>query len=257
MFTLYLYRNILFRGFQQQDSHECLMYILDLLHRGLSYEIDVKIKGEVKDEKDDLMKASLISWKQFYEKGYSCIIENFHGLYYNIVKCKNCDFRENVFEPYNCLSIDINSDELNECLTQYFTEYHIDTWNCSKCKGVGCSKECKIWSMPNYLIIHLKRFKQENNRFSKIDHLVKFPLEDLNLTQHMPTSKGDPNNYIYSLYAVNYHSGALNSGHYWACCKNLDGKWYMLNDGHVSNAQEVMTKDAYMLFYYRKFIKVN
>lgn len=41
---------------QQQDSHECLLYIIDLLHKSLSYEIEIDIKGIVKNNSDILMK---------------------------------------------------------------------------------------------------------------------------------------------------------------------------------------------------------
>lgn len=245
---------------QQQDSHECLMYILDLLHKGLQYDIEVNIKGEIKNETDSLMKKSLEQWKMFYEKSYSSIIEYFNGLLFNNIKCNNCDFNEDVFEPYNCLSINLRNStdtySLDDCLDDYFTDSEsIDTWNCSKCKNNGCSKNTKVWSFPTHVIIHLKRFTNEGQ---KINHHVDFPLDNLNLTKYISQSKKDPNNYIYTLYAVNYHSGSLNSGHYWSCCKNLDSNWYLFNDGHVSkvhNEQELLTKNAYILFYYRKMIK--
>ena len=83
---------------EQQDSHECLMYILDLLHSGLCYEIEVDIKGDIQNENDSLMKQSLEQWKGFYEKKYSFIVETFNGMFYNKINCNNCTFSENVFE---------------------------------------------------------------------------------------------------------------------------------------------------------------
>lgn len=243
---------------EQQDSHECLMYILDYFHKALSYEIEVQIHGEIQTPQDKLMKLSLESWKQTYEKQYSHIINLFNGLFYNKIECINCDVQEDVFEPYNCISLNIPSttSDLQDCLSNFFVDNEIiNTWKCSKCDKEGCKKSCKYWSVPNYLIIHLKRFKNDN---SKIHSLVNFPLEDLNLTNYISPDKKDPNNYIYSLYAINYHSGNSNSGHYWSCCKNLDNNWYLFNDGHVTkmhNLNELITKDAYILFYYRKFIK--
>lgn len=244
----------------QQDAHECLLHILEIMHKGLSYEIEVDIKGEVQNKTDELMKKSLESWKSYYEKSYSVIIDTFNGLLYNKIVCSNCNQVEDVFEPYNTLSLDIpiemESFDLKDCLQETLQKKEsISTWNCEKCKKDGCSKECCFWTIPNYLIIHLKRFR---NNGKKVNTHVKFPLEDLNLTEFVSNDKSDPNNYIYSLYSVNYHSGDLNSGHYWACCRNLDNNWYLFNDGHVSkfhNVNEIMTKDAYMLFYYRKFIK--
>jgi ubiquitin carboxyl-terminal hydrolase 8 len=243
---------------QQQDSHECLLFILELLHKALSYEIDVDIQGDVQNERDALMKQSLESWKHFYEKKYSILIELFNGLLYNKINCTNCQSQENVFEPYNHISIDIpdSSSDLVPCLKSFFQHNEtISSWQCSKCNNKGCEKNCKFWSVPNYIIIHLKRF---NNNGQKKRTQIDFPIEDLNLTEYISSDKSDPNNYIYSLYAVNYHSGDTHGGHYWASCRNLDDNWYLFNDAHVSkihNLKELVTKDAYILFYYRKFIK--
>lgn len=249
---------------QQQDSHECLLFILELLHKALSYEIEVDIKGEVKTDTDLLMKRSLESWKTFYEKRYSFLIELFNGLIYNKVTCSNatCDFREDIFEPYNTLSVVIPpsndgvSLSLQDCLVNFFTKNEqVESWKCERCSNSGCEKSQSFWSIPNYLIIHLKRF---NNDGHKITTQINFPIEDLNLTPFVSDDKHDPNKFIYSLYAVNYHSGDTNSGHYWSSCRNLDGNWYLFNDGHVSkfhNLNELVTPDAYILFYYRKFIK--
>ena len=80
------------------------------------------------------------------------------------------------------------------------------------------------------------------------------------MTKYISTDKNDKNHYIYSLYAINYHSGTANSGHYWSACKNLNNNWYLFNDGNVSkfhNINDLLTKDAYILFYHRKFIKQN
>jgi len=249
----------------QQDSHECLLYILDILHKSLSYEIDVDIKGDIKTRTDELMKKSLETWKNFYEKEYSFIIETFYGNMINTVQCIKCNFSDEIFEPYNNLSISLSGSSLIECLDNYFKNDHIiESWKCDKCNEYGCNKTSFLWTIPNYLIINLKRFKQETNNHSiahKNCNLITFPLKDLNLTQYISKDKNDCNNYIYDLYAINYHSGNVESGHYWSACKNLDGNWYNFNDGnvlkYVSNniESQLITKDAYILFYHRKFIK--
>lgn len=250
---------------QQQDSHECLIYILDILHKALSYEIEVSINGEIKNQTDAMMKKSLETWKRFYEKEYSFIIENFYGNIINNVKCVNCDFSEEIFEPYNNISLSLNNESstLQNCLDDYFNNQNIiNTWKCDKCKGTGCNKSSILWTLPNYIIINLKRFKNDSQfDVSKNNSLITFPLKDLNLTNYVSKEKNDVNNYIYDLYAINYHKGDLNGGHYWSACKNLDGNWYNFNDGNVSRytssnlESQLVTKDAYILFYHRKFIK--
>lgn len=242
----------------QQDSHEFLMYILDFLHKGICYEIDVDISGTVKNKNDELMKQSLEQWRGFYEKNYSFIIETFGGTFYNKINCNNCLVQENIFEPFNCMSVNIpqtGSVTLKSCLDDYFNiEEEIDSWCCEKCKGNGCSKSIKTWTFPNYIIIHFKRF---TNSGKKIHTYVDFPTDDLDLTSYVSSEKADPNNYIYTLYAVNYHSGNNQSGHYWSSCKNLDKNWYQYNDSDVTRISDtaVVSKESYILFYYRKFIK--
>jgi ubiquitin C-terminal hydrolase len=130
----------------------------------------------------------------------------------------------------------------------------IQNWNCDKCQHTSCTKSTFAWTFPNHVIIHLKRFDNNGN---KISTLIDFPFDELNLTRYLSKEKNDPNNYIYTLYAINYHMGSAKAGHYWSVCKNLDDNWYLLNDGHVSQYQkvtEVQKKDAYILFYHRKMI---
>ncbi len=247
---------------QQQDSHECLMYILDILHRALSYELEVEIKGELKTPTDQLMKQSLETWKAHYEKSYSYIIELFNGMTYDKVVCSNdqCNKTENVFEPFNSLCIDIpkETSSLQACLKRCFTEDEsVATWKCESCSHQGCTKKSTVWTLPNYLIIQLKRFNADG---SKNSAYVEFPFDDLDLTEYICKDKKDPNIYLYTLYAVNYHSGGSRGGHCYAACKNLNGSWYLFNDGDVTkyyNTGDMLTKDAYVLFYHRKYIKAT
>lgn len=240
---------------EQQDAHECLIHILHLLHKALSYEVDVEIKGDAVNKTDTLMRQSVERWKLEYESSYSKLVDIFGGMTYSKIDCSNCEFTEDVFEPFNHLSLEI-SDNIVSCLSKHFNANEaITTWKCEKCHQSGCTRNCRVWTLPNYLIINLKRF---TNNGGKIDTHVDFPLDDLNLTSFVSDDKADPNNYIYTLYAVNYHTGGENNGHYYSACKNLDGNWYLFNDGHVSkyqNTTNILNKDAYILFYYRKYIK--
>lgn len=244
---------------KQHDSHECLMYVLDVLHRGLSYEIDVDINGTIKTPTDALMKQSLENWKTHYMKGYSAIVEYFYGQDHTKVMCANrtCNKTSHVFEPYCGLSLSLTETDTDvyKCLDNFFSKSVVDTWKCDDCGKKGCTRETKLWTLPDYVIIHLKRF---NNQNKKVSSFVDFPLEDLDLTQFVSTDKADPNKYLYSLYAACNHSGDTGSGHYWAHVKNMDGSWYLMNDGHVTQVQnntQVQTNNAYVLFYYRKFIR--
>lgn len=247
-----------FANNNQHDSHEFMTYLLDALHSTLSYEINVEIKGTIQTNQDKLMKLSLESWKSNYEKNYSSLVDIFGGLLYNDIQCSSCDHNSIVFEPYTSLSLPISKDNLQGCLDSYFKNSEvIESWKCEKCNQQGCNKAIKAWSFPDYLIIHLKRFSSSG---TKITEHIDYPIDNLDLTPYITKEKGDPNNYIYELYAVNSHSGSLNSGHYWSSCKNLDDNWYLYNDACVTKYTDntigsIVSKEAYILFYRRKYIK--
>lgn len=246
---------------QQHDSHEFLIDFLNVLHNSISYKIDVNISGEIQNETDKLMKSSLIQWKNMYQNDYSEIVKIFNGMTINLIKCNSCKYEsDSIFEFFNCINLNLNnSDTLNQCLEYYFNKSMIDDWKCDKCNNLGCSRELNLWTLPNYLIIHLKRF-DENGK--KIKSYIDFPIDDLDLTPYICHKKNDPNNYIYSLYAVNYHEGDIKNGHYWTSVKNLNSKWYTFNNGNVNENNntvdiktQLVTPNAYILFYYKKFIK--
>jgi ubiquitin carboxyl-terminal hydrolase 4/11/15 len=123
-------------------------------------------------------------------------------------------------------------------------------WFCPKCKKLQLAdKKMEIYSLSEIVIIHLKRFR--NNR--KIENLVEFPIEGLDLTKYLP--KNNKEKYIYDLFAVANHVGGLHGGHYFAYCKNTkEGEWYEFNDTSVSKIEvkKVCSDNAYVLFYSRR-----
>ncbi|XP_007950535.1 ubiquitin carboxyl-terminal hydrolase 43 [Orycteropus afer afer] len=169
---------------------------------------------------------------------------------------------------------------LDECFQFYTKEEQLtqdDAWKCPHCKVLqqGTVK-LSLWTLPDILIIHLKRFCQVGERRNKLSTLVKFPLAGLNMAPHVaPRSTGPqpkpgpwpswkqpaclPNGYpldfLYDLYAVCNHHGSLQGGHYTAYCRNsLDGQWYSYDDSTVEplREDEVNTRGAYILFYQKR-----
>lgn len=110
-----------------------------------------------------------------------------------------------------------------------------NAWYCNRCKELRrASKTLEIWTAPDILVVHLKRFSGERYRRDKVDVLVDFPMEGLDLTERVGC-KEDGKEYLYDLFAVDNHYGGLGGGHYTAYAKNfLDGKWYDFN-GKSSN----------------------
>lgn len=127
-------------------------------------------------------------------------------------------------------------------------------WFCPDCKNhVKATKKMEIYNSPNILIIHLKRFKNT----TKIDTLVRFPLEGLDISDFV-INKSKEEKFVYDLFAVANHFGSMGFGHYTAYAKNyFNDKWYDFDDSHVSeiNGKDVITQSAYVLFYRKRNLK--
>ncbi|KAJ5988104.1 hypothetical protein N7481_003314 [Penicillium waksmanii] len=150
---------------------------------------------------------------------------------------------------------------LDECLDEFGKEEILEeqeSWFCPRCKThTRAKKKFDLWSTPDVLVVHLKRFCIINRyRRMKLDTLVDFPLEELDLSKYI-TGPDDGKPMKYDLIGVDNHSGSMNGGHYTAYCKNFeDGRWYDFNDSSVydidNNKARVVSSRAYLLFYRRR-----
>ncbi|KAK1989941.1 ubiquitin carboxyl-terminal hydrolase, partial [Colletotrichum falcatum] len=149
---------------------------------------------------------------------------------------------------------------LDECLDEFEKAEVLseqDMWYCPRCKEHRrASKKFDLWKTPDILVVHLKRFSSAGWRRDKLDVLVDFPIEGLDLHKRVlcqETGKEE----IYDLIAVDDHFGGLGGGHYTAYGRNfVDGQWYNYNvaDTSVSKTspESVVTRAAYLLFYRRR-----
>ncbi|KAJ2946028.1 hypothetical protein O0L34_g4947 [Tuta absoluta] len=178
---------------------------------------------------------------------------------------------------------------LHACLAHYTRAERLaqeDAWRCPQCQRyMPVVKTLGLWSLPDVLVIHLKRFRQQakGRTSTKLTTFVEFPMNDFDMTPHLvrrnspsadsPThsrsprrklsktpSSNTPQENLYDLYAICYHHGDdLETGHYTAACKNpYDGHWYKFDDSRVTKVDEenayseLVNNTAYMLFYKRK-----
>uniref|UniRef100_A0A3P8WZE7 ubiquitinyl hydrolase 1 n=1 Tax=Cynoglossus semilaevis TaxID=244447 RepID=A0A3P8WZE7_CYNSE len=179
--------------------------------------------------------------------------------------------KEQHMQPQTC--------SLTQCFQLYTKEEQLapdDAWRCPHCKQLQQgSIKLSLWTLPDILILHLKRFRQDGDRRMKMQNMVKFPLTGMDMAPHMvkrsqsswslpshwspwrrPYGMGrDPEDYLYDLYAVCNHHGTMQGGHYTAQCKNsIDGQWYCFDDSDVNaiSEDEVCKNTAYILFYQRR-----
>ncbi|KAL4791548.1 hypothetical protein BDV19DRAFT_370365 [Aspergillus venezuelensis] len=148
---------------------------------------------------------------------------------------------------------------LYECLDEFNKEEILsenDAWYCPRCKEHRrASKKFELWKTPDILVMHLKRFSASRGFRDKLDIMVDFPTEGLDLTGRVEAPE-DGKSLIYDLFAVDNHYGGLGGGHYTAYAKNfMTGQWNEYNDSSVSrpiDAQNAVTSSAYLLFYRRR-----
>ncbi|KAM6967096.1 ubiquitin carboxyl-terminal hydrolase 31 [Tautogolabrus adspersus] len=179
--------------------------------------------------------------------------------------------REQHHQPQACT--------LSQCFHLYTKEEQLapdDAWRCPHCKQLQQGRiKLSLWTLPDVLILHLKRFRQEGDRRVKMQNMVKFPLMGMDMAPHVvkrsqsswslpshwspwrrPYGLGrNPDDYLYDLYAVCNHHGNMHGGHYTAYCKNsIDGQWYCFDDSEVSPVadDDVCQQTAYILFYQRR-----
>jgi len=174
-----------------------------------------------------------------------------------------------------------SSVTLQECFSLYTSEERLgkdDAFFCPQCnKKREVVKKLGVWSIPDVLVVHLKRFRHSTRSSNKIDTMVEFPLENFDMSPNMArapdspapaTSLGDQNisnglkvlsafspwkhpkrfrmngqgehETTYELYGVcNHHGTDLQGGHYTAYCRNpTDGHWYFFDDVNTRRISE-------------------
>ncbi|XP_055916818.1 ubiquitin carboxyl-terminal hydrolase 43 isoform X2 [Eupeodes corollae] len=165
---------------------------------------------------------------------------------------------------------------LEQCLEHYTKAETLsaeDAWRCPHCQQyLPVVKTLGLWSLPDILVVHFKRFRQHHDKgadAAKLTTMVKFPLNSFDMAPHLArgmesssvdslSSETTHNSSLrspwkktreqrnriekdnretrYDLYAVCYHQGdTLETGHYTAACKNpYDHQWYKFDDQRVS-----------------------
>lgn len=256
-----------FQGSRQEDAHECLIFMLQLLHDGLSVQVPYDVVS------DDPMRNPTTAWVNFvkHEKS-SNILQWFYGQYESMKKCLNCETTFPMYDAWNCLSLEI---PLHQMKSQYqlsdLLDAHIepetleDKYSCENCENAhNAMSQHLIWKCPPILIIQLKRFQSTGG---KVIVPIEYPLI-LDLSPYVSPNNREQST-VYDLYACIYHQGQLNGGHYYAACKASaptvfgettirapeTNNWYILNDENVHSIEpdRVVTPFAYVLFYKKRF----
>ncbi|XP_077217490.1 ubiquitin-specific protease 23 isoform X2 [Tasmannia lanceolata] len=225
-----------FRNCRQEDAHEYMVNLLESMHKCcLPYGVSSESPSA-------------------YEK--SLVHKIFGGRLRSQVKCMQCSYCSNTFDPFLDLSLEIvRADSLRKALAHFTAAEKLDggerQYRCQRCKEkVKALKQLTVHKAPYVLTIHLKRFGSEVPG-QKIDKKVDF---GTNLDLKPFVSDPHEGEWKYTLYGVLVHAGwTTHSGHYFCFVRTSTGMWYALDDKRVSQVSEktVLEQKAYMLFYVR------
>jgi len=249
-------------------------------------------------------KLSKQHWEStLLKNGRSVITDLFSGQSRSTVECLTCGTMSFTFEQFQCLALPIPESSTNhpvtvqECFTAYLCKEIVGSggipgedssgpsldgvssslslspsckWRCPKCKVPRhFSKKIDLLRLPDVLVISLNRFHSSSDRPKKVNDLVNFSLNGLDLSfttpQPLSTSRRRPSTskpLVYDLWCVSNHCGSLSRGHYTASCRSrCDGggdisgdSWFSFNDCIVSPLRDfdVVSSEAYVLFYVRR-----
>ena len=201
----------LFTGWSQNDLPEFLLFLFDSFHNALTREVIMDIKGNIKTKKDEMGKACYEMMKTQYTKDYSEFLNIFFGINVSLltsVKEKGKDLHDNENnanylsvrpEPYMLIHLPIPSKEE---LNIKNTEKNITLFDCfdkhCECellegdnawfnekdnKKQNVNKRMLFWSLPNVMIIDIKRFLTSmNGRSKKNQQFIDIPINNVDFS---------------------------------------------------------------------------
>ncbi|THG07069.1 hypothetical protein TEA_016314 [Camellia sinensis var. sinensis] len=231
---------------RQEDAHEFLSHLKDEIGR---YAIDTM--------QSVCLKEAGVNASGSLEEETTLIGLTFGGYLRSKIKCMKCGGKSERHERMMDLTVEIggNIGTLEEALRQFTGTEILDGENkyqCSRCRSYErAKKKLTVLEAPNILTIALKRF--QSGKFGKLNKSIQFP-EILDLAPYMSgTSDKSP---VYRLYGVVVHLDIMNatfSGHYVCYVKNVQNKWFKIDDSTVRAVEldSVLTEGAYMLLYAR------
>lgn len=260
-----------FRGYQQQDAHEFLRYMLDRLHTELLLLLPGRFRN---DRVDEVLRGASLT------KSQSVVTSVFGGTLQSEVTCLSCRTTSNKQDPFLDLSVDIPQQftgpvrkskdregsqtcHIHDCLKKFVeTEELADSerFFCNACKSKQPStKKFLIRRLPNVLCLHVKRFRWTTYARTKLDNHIEFPLNGLDMSGYLlknlsGTRLSSGGTSLYDLAAVIVHHGTgTGSGHYTAFATN-NKAWFHFNDCTVreSDFQTVCSSKPYILFYVQR-----
>jgi ubiquitin C-terminal hydrolase len=216
-------------GFQQEDADQYITFIIDTI-------ID-EFKDWAKASNINLIPNKNMSLIDLVTSLFTIKIEK-------ELICPNCNYVSKTNDDINKLYLSLDHNNQNQNLDDLINNYTFETlddnnkWKCDKCNNrVNATIKRVIKKLPKYLIITLKRYKNNN---IKIDNPILMPYNYTYINKN------------YSMRGFVLHSGSTGGGHY-VYYGNRDDSWYLYDDASVSsidnNSINNISKYGYVYLY--------
>ena len=191
-----------FNNCYQHDSQEFCSFLMDGLHEDLNRVIEKPYIEDLEGRglNDDVV--AMESWRRHLLRHDSVIVDHCQGMHRSHLTCPDCGHESVKFDVYSTISLPIPGGggkkkiPLSASLESFTSAEELDeenAWYCSQCQKHVCAKKrITLWSTPDILILHLKRFefnscKKVVGRIvrSKVETKVDFPVDGLDMRPYM------------------------------------------------------------------------
>jgi len=270
--------NSMFASMSQNDMPEFLTFLFDIFHNALKRKVSMTIDGRPKNKKDKMAKMCFEMIKKTYTSNYSEIFKMFYGIQVSTLLPEHpknqYDYLSIRPEPYMIISLPIPAHNaskksgdneyttLMECFDLNCESEILDGDNAWFNESLGVKqnvhKRLVYWSLPDVMILDIKRFEFNETTFSFVKNqtAIKIPVENVDFSKYVEGYNKE--SYVYDLYGICNHHGDENFGHYTSTVKTANSKWYNFNDTNVKEVSipnEIVGNTPYCLFYRKRNIK--
>lgn len=245
-------QNLMQIGVDQNDAHEFLLLVFDLLHKELlpinsnNDVLDIKLEDNGWEEVGKFNKKNKVQTMGFLPSSISLL---FSGMMRCLVKRKN-EQGSLTLQPFYSLHLPIEDIKtVKEALTLALSKEIVND---------ETRQEITLDSLPPVLVLHLNRFTfdPETQKSKKISRFIKFE-ENLYIDESIlskaksPLQSKERNYTLHSI--IQHHGNDINSGHYTSLVRFGKDVWYNFNDENVSKytTKESLGEQAYILIYIR------
>lgn len=272
--------NSMFSSMSQNDMPEFLTFLFDIFHNALKRKVSMTIDGRPKNKRDKMAKLCFEMIKKTYTASYSEIFKMFYGIQVSTLLPEHpkdqYDHLSIRPEPFMIISLPIptrcteakagSGSGSTECVAlmdcfdlnceKEFLHGENAWYNENLGKKQNVYKRLVYWSLPDVMILDIKRFEYSPDTFSYVKNqtAIRIPVENVDFSKYVEGYNKE--SYVYDLFGICNHHGDENFGHYTSTVKTANSKWYNFNDTNVKEVSipknEIVGNTPYCLFYRKR-----